>query len=163
MKSRFLAVTIAVAVMMMGATAFAGPGKTPGKGTCVVDLSIEKDGPELVKVGDKYWYEIEVCNKSLCDLTDIKLVDVIPDRVKFEKAIPEESDFIEQEGEEFGGLVVWKDIALRAGQCDDFKVKVHALGPPDRRVKNKACVKHDGLVGKVCDKVFTDIEQGNEP
>lgn len=156
-------IVLGLITLMVAGSAFAGNGTTPGKpGTCEPKLTITKEGPETVKVGDKFKYSITVCNMSACALDNVRVVDILPDRAKFVKAKPEETRLEEGEDERdaLGGRVFWENISLAIGACEEIELKVHAVGPPDSELKNRACATHPFMMGRVCDRVITHVETG---
>lgn len=128
---------------------------------CVI--SLEKIGPRQIKVGSFFDYYIRIENRSDCRIRDLELTDILPERTQFESASPR-PDREDIPTPPFGGELEWRNISLSPYEIEIVHVRVHAVGPPDRTLVNKACLEFEGRGGedRVCVRARTEVVTGGE-
>ncbi|OFZ19481.1 MAG: hypothetical protein A2X94_09025 [Bdellovibrionales bacterium GWB1_55_8] len=158
MKAVPILLTLVFACSISSAVAsdvLGGPTPVP---TPECSLKFEKIGSKEIKVGSFATYFVRLENTSACYFDDLKIVDQLPDRAKFDFAYPE-AKVEEGAGPDFGGEVKWKHIDLEPYETLYFEIRVHVVGPPDRKLINKACLFKDGEKLE-CDSVRTKVVEG---
>jgi uncharacterized repeat protein (TIGR01451 family) len=117
------------------------------------DLSVDKDGPAMVYVGEDITYELTVANAGPADATGIILVDTLPEGVTFVSA---SAVCTEAEG------VVTCDIGeLAAGASVEITIVVTAPAEP-ATLTNSAEVsgeQPDSLVDNNTDSFDTEVAE----